>query len=344
MIFSYRTRQFLKRLFVVLVYIALAAVALAFCLLLWLQRFIVYTPDGAKLMFDLPAVTAPGATPQAPQNGKVDIEYVGEEKEEIPDDPTVEVPKKEKMKGYYIEPQLLQQKDLTEVYSLLEALPAGTPVMLDVKSTGGYFFYSSEFGSTSTAYDIAQMDALIAYLAESELYVIAKLPGLCDYDYAVKHPLCGIQDKRGYVWLDSSRKYWLDPSKERTMTYLIQVIKELRGLGFDEVVLQNFSIPESENIDFKLERQPLLNETAQSLVLACATEEFTVAFVADTPALQMPESRSRLYLMNVPGADVEEMLSQMLVNDPETDVVIIAQSYDTRYEICGTLHPLSQAH
>jgi len=66
--------------------------------------------------------------------------------------------------------------------------------------------------------------------------------------------------------------------------------------------------------------------------------------VADTPALQMPESRSRLYLMNVPGADVEEMLSQMLVNDPETDVVIIAQSYDTRYEICGTLHPLSQAH
>ena len=343
MIFSYRARQRWKRLLTVLLYALAVLLLLACCLLLWLQRFIVYTPEGVQLNFDLPQISAPGSTPVKPESTRIPIEYVGEQIED-PDDPIIEPPVKERLEGYYIEPTQLQQDDHSEVYALLQTLPAGTPVMLDVVSMWGNFFYTSDLGNASNAYDIAKMDQLISYLAESDLYVIARFPALRNYHFANKYNLCGIQSKGGYVWADADSVYWLDPTKDRTMNYLIQVIKQLRGLGFDEVVLQDFTIPVSDNIAFDGDRQQILNDTAQALVAACSNDQFTVAFVAQAPTLQMPEGNSRLYLMDVPAADASDILMQMQVNDTMTDVVIIAQSYDTRYDICGILHPLSQAH
>ena len=48
--------------------------------------------------------------------------------------------------------------------------------------------------------------------------------------------------------------------------------------------------------------------------------------------------------MHVAAADVEQLLNQLAIEHPETELVIIAESFDTRYDVCGTLHPLSQAH
>ena len=345
MIFSYRTRQFLKRASVVLLYILLVAVVLAFCLLLWLRRFIVYTPEGARLDFSLSQLDLAGSLPQAPDRDKVSVEYIDDEKDTplLPDEtqPTLPPEEDSRMAGYYIDANAL--KDIALVREQLESLPAGTPVMLDVKNASGYFFYSSAYGQTSSSYDIAQIDELIRYLVESDLYVIARFPALRDYNYALSHIDYGLSAGT-YLWVDSDKIYWLDPTKDGTLTYLIQIIKELRTLGFDEVVLQNFYVPESEKIIFSDDRQQVINQTAQALVTACRAEGFTISFVAQSPAMQMPESHSRLYLMDVSAADVEDILAQMNVPNWETDVVIIAQSYDTRYDICSTLRPLSQAH
>ena len=345
MIFSYRTRQFLKRASVVLLYILLMAVVLAFCLLLWLRRFIVYTPGGARLDFSVSQTPSVGTLPQNPDRDKVSIEYM-DDQEDVPllpgeTQPTPPPAEDAPMEGYYIDANAL--KDISQVREQLEALPAGTPVMLDVKNARGYFFYSSAYGQTSSSYDIAQIDELIRYLAESDLYVIARFPALRDYNYALNHINYGLS-AGSYLWTDSSNIYWLDPTKDGTLTYLIQIIKELRTLGFDEVVLQNFYVPEAEKIVFSGDRQQVINETAQALVTACMTDTFTVSFVAQSPAMQLPEGRSRLYLMDISAADVKDILAQMNVPNWETDVVIIAQSYDTRYNICSTLHPLSQAH
>lgn len=347
MIFSYRTRQFLKHFFSVVLYILLAIIVLAFCLLLWLQRFIVYTADGVQLDFSITQDALSGVLPQSPQKDKVNIEYVGTTdpttppEEELPELPPEE--ESTRLVGYYIESSALQ-KDIATVRAQLEALPAGTPVMLDVKNMWGNFFYSSAYGNPSDSYDIAQVDALISYLMESDLYVIAKLPAFRNYNYALSHTSYGLATPKGYLWVDSSYIYWLDPTKDGTLTYLIQVIKELRTLGFDEVVLQDFYVPESENIAFSGDRQQVINETAQSLVTACATEHFTVSFVAQSPSMQLATPYSKLYLMDISAADVAEIVSQMTVPNKETDIVILAQSYDTRYNICSTLHPLSQAH
>lgn len=350
MIFSYRTRQFTKRISTVLLYVLLIAVVLVFCLLLWLQRYLVYTPEGARLDFSVSLEKKPGNLPQAPTPNRVTIAF-GKENEETPDDPRPDDPTPElppeisetRWAGYYIDPEALKA-DVSAVRAQLEALPAGTPVLLDVKSYWGNFYYSSAYGNTSTAYNIPEMDALLRYLVDSDLYVIAKLPALRDYNYALAHTSCGLLTEKGYVWQDAQRIYWLDPTKDGTLTFLIQIIKELRTMGFDEVVLQDFYVPEGETIKFSGDRQQIIDETAQALVTACATDSFTVSFVAQSPTMRLPESRSRLYLMDVPAADAADFLAQMQVSNKETDVVIIAQSYDTRYDICSTLHPLDQAH
>lgn len=350
MIFSYRTRQLTKRISTVLLYVLLISVVLIFCLLLWLQRYLVYTPEGAHLDFSVNLEKVPGNLPQAPNPDRVTIDF-GKGNEDLPDDPQPDDPTPElppdtpqtRWDGYYIPPEALQN-DIAAVRAQLEALPAGTPVLLDVVSHFGNFYYSSAYGNTSTAYNIPAMDALLRYLAESELYVIAKFPALRNYNYALNHTAYGLATEKGYLWTDAQHIYWLDPTKDGTLTYLIQVIKELRTLGFDEVVLQDFYVPEGETIKFSGQRQQVIDDTAQSLVTACATDSFTVSFVAQSPSMRIPESRSRLYLMDVPAADVGDFLAQMQVEHKETDVVIIAQSYDTRYDICSTLHPLDQAH
>lgn len=349
MIFSYRTRQFLKHFSAVVLYIILAAVVLAFCLLLWIQRFLVYTPEGARLDFSIRQNDVSGALPQAPLRDKVSIEYADGKEDDTPQQPDATTPDASpedpaaRLVGYYVELSALEE-DISSVRAQLETLPAGTPVLLDVKHYMGTFYYTSAYGKPTSLFDVAQMDELISYLVESDLYVIAKLPAFRDYRYALDHTSYGLATPKGYLWVDANHIYWLDPTKDGTLTFLIQVIKELRTMGFDEVVLQDFYVPESENIQFTADRQQVINETAQSLVTACATDSFTVSFVAQSPTMQIPESRSRLYLMNVSAADAEAVLAQMNVPNRETDVVIIAQSYDTRYDICSTLHPLSQAH
>ena len=348
MLFSYRARQRYKWLLNLLLYILAALLIVVLCLLLWVQRFIVYTPQGVRLDFSVIKTDLSGSLPQAPDRENVDIQFSDTsptQPTETQPDPGTDLPPETpaSFNGYFIDTNALKG-DIDQIYTQLDTLPAGTPVMLDVKIATGYFLYSSAYGTPSSSYNTAKIDELIRYLLDSELYVIARFPALRDNKYALEHVKYGLADTRGYLWVDSSRIYWLDPTHDGTLTYLIQIIKELRTLGFDEVVLQNFYVPEGDTILFSRDRQQVINETAQALVTACGTEDFTVSFVAQSPTMLLPEANSRLYLMDIPAADVAEILAQMQVNDLMTDVVLIAQSYDTRYEGCGLLHPLSQAH
>lgn len=340
MIFSYRTRQLLKRVFAVLLHMILVAVSLVFCWLLWLQRFVLYTPEGVQLDFAMVQSTAPAVIPSRPEQAHVSIEYVGEAAVDEEEEVVVVQPKR--LEGYYVDVYTLME-DASVLLPQLEALPAGTPVLVDIKNYWGYFYYTSALGSVAKQSNAQQVDALFAYLAESDLYTIARFPSLRDYDFGLNQYTCGIMKTNGYLWEDEKKCYWLDPAKDGTLSHLIQIIKELRGMGFDEVVLQDFQIPQADSIVYP-EPSAALETAAQALVTACATEQFTVSFVASQQFDSIPDSRSRLYLTDVAAADVAQLVEKLGIADPESRVVIIAQTYDTRYDVCGTLHPLDQAH
>ena len=338
MIFTYRTRQFLRKfLQVLLVLLMLLALALVF-FAVWLRRYVVYTPDGVRLDFSIVSPSSEGKLPSRPQQMDVNIEYMQPE-ESKPDAPA----SPQRLTGYYIDPEMVKN-DIAGLRARLANLPAGTAVMLDVKSFWGYFFYSSNYGPGSESYLLAEVDALIADLADSQLYLIAQLPALRDYEFAKNNTSCGLPTKKGYLWTDDSGCYWLDPTDDGTLTHLIRVTKELRDLGFDEVVFKDFYVPESSKIVFDADRREAVEAAAATLVTSCATDRFAVSFVAYRIDLQLPEGNCRLYLTNVAAVDVEDVLTQLAVTDTARQVVFLAQTNDTRYDVCGTLRPLELAH
>lgn len=339
MIFSYRTRQVLRRIFGALLPVALLLVIVWLCWLLWLQRFVRYTPQGAVLDFGISDVVPPGVSPQKPDDPQISIEYADPLPEEEPLPPG-----RQQLVGYYIDPDALMA-DIGAVRTQLEALSPGTAVLLDVKDGFGKFFYSSARGQADTEnYLIAEMDALLEYLADSELYTIARLPALRDDAFASANPDSALVNKQGAVWKDSDRCGWLDPTDDAALTHLMQIARELRSLGFDEVVFADFAIPTATAIAFDGDKAQAIASAAQTLVSTCATEQFTVSFAVSDPGFPLPSDRSRLYLSGVAAADVLDVLDQVLAEDKAVDVVFLADTNDTRYEVSGVLRPLDMAH
>ena len=338
MIFSYRTRRFFGKLFRFLLIACIIAVIGLMCWLLWLQRFVVYTSGGVKLDFSLGEILQ-GQVAVPPEPG-IDVEIqFGPDQEEEKQEPSAT----QLLKGYYIPEESLYDS-IPALLEKLKKLPAGTPVLLDVKNYRGYFYYSTTVGSqTYGKVNIAAMDELIAWLGSSDLYAIARMPALCDYVYGAENPSAGIPLSSGALYFDENKCYWLDPTKEATQTYLIQVVRELRQLGFDEVVFTQFVVPESEKIVFNADRRQAVSDAAQAIVSACATENFLVSYATEAVSFPMPADRSRLYLLNVPAAGVADIVAQLPESFISSRLVFFADNTDTRYEKYGVLRPIDLA-
>lgn len=339
MIFSYKTRQFFRRALRTLVVLALiCAIGLVF-FAVWLRRFVVYTPDGVRFDFHATVPVGQGIIPSKPDRLDIFVEYWQPEAS-LPTMPEVT---QTRLNGYYVPSEMLQ-KNIPALREQLALLPAGTAVLLDLKSFWGYFYYGSDYGIHSDSYDISAVDALIADLAAFDLHLIARLPALRDYEYAKSHTSSGLPTSKGYLWTDESGCYWLDPTDDGTLTHLIQITKELRDMGFDEVVFKDFYVPESSKIVFRSDRKVAIEAAAATLVTACATDNFTVSFLGYRLDLSLPNGNCRLYLEGVAAVDVPDVLAQTTVADKQMQVVLIAQTNDTRYDVCGTLRPLDLAH
>ena len=72
---SYRTRQLIRRIASVVLTVTAVILAVALCLILWLQRFVVYTDDGAVIRFDRSKDLPQSELPQTPQIPSVTIHF-----------------------------------------------------------------------------------------------------------------------------------------------------------------------------------------------------------------------------------------------------------------------------
>ncbi len=333
----YRTRQILKRAAIGLL---IAAVAIGVFLSLWffwLQRFVVYTPDGVVFDFSLDGAVNKGELLQKPEpQPTIAIHYGDDGKLETNTELAQII-------GYYINTEALQ--DMAAVRSQLQQLPSGTPVLVDVKDIYGSFFYSSAVGAQKNANIAPQdMDALIALINERDLYAIARLPALRDYAYGLHHVPDGLPAPGGYLWADEFYCYWLNPSSEGTINYLVQIISELKNLGFDEVVLSDFCFPDTDGIVFNGDKQEALATAAKTLVTTCTTSSFAVSFVGTDATFALPEGRSRLYLQGVTAAEASSAAQQTGIADPAIRVVFLTEVHDTRFDEFSVLRPLAAAH
>ena len=337
MAISYRTRRGLRRLATVLLILLLLAVVTWMIWVVWLDRFVVYSRDGAKLDFDRPLEIQSGQLAVPPQQQQsVNIIYgdsaANTENTELT-----------QLHGYYATATALRE-DLEGVRARIDSLPAGSAVMLDLKTINGYFYYSSEVGPTTTTIDVQAIDELITYLNSKNLYLIARIPAFRDYYYGLNFTSNGLFMESNPIglWMDSDGCYWLDPTKEGTLNYLTRIVAEIKRLGFDEVVFSDFCFPDTTDIQFSGNQKEAIAEAANTLATICSTETFCVSFCSDTTDFELPaEERCRLYLTNFTAAQVRTAAADTGLENPEIQVVFITEHGDTRFDEYSVMRPVS---
>ena len=336
----YRTRRILKRIAVILLAILVAFALFWLCWFTWLKRYVVYTRnDGAVLDLNLSAKLPEGELALPPEPGETVSIYYNEGENAI------NVSKElTQLVGYYADRDALIA-GIDEVLQQAKALDRGTPIMLDVKSATGNFFYSSAVAEhRDSKIDPAAMDELIKALDEAGFYLIARLPSLRDRMYGLNNVNDGVFDTRGaYLFRDEGACYWLNPAKQGVLTYLVQTVSELKSLGFDEVIFDYFDFPDTKYMRFDGDKEQALAEAAQTLVTSCTTDSFAVSFV-QKPGFALPEGRTRLYITDAVAADAAMLAQQTGLEDPKVRLVFLTQIHDTRFDDYGVLRPLDAAH
>lgn len=337
MTIPYRTQRVLKRILVALAVIAVVLAVACACWFLWVQRYLVYTADGkVKLDFDLPPM---GSGQLAIPPDDVDIPIRFDQQDEMVGGTTELI----QMQGYYVE--LTDLQDVDTVISQIQALPAETAVMVDVKGMKGDFYYSSTVSSKrNSSINPEKMDELIAYLKRTGRYAIARIPALKDYDYGLNHVPDGVHHSSGgYLYMDDDGCYWLHPASQGTLSYLTQIIMELKGLGFDEVVLDDFQFPETTKILVNGNKAELLTNAAKALMSACATDQFAVSFVKSAD-FTIPEGRTRMYVEGMDALQAAAFAPSSGVPDTAVNLVFLTELHDTRFDVYSVMRPLSGAH
>lgn len=313
-----------------------------FCIIrfIYLQRFLVYSNGSVQLNYEQQLERLPEAA--APSWEGSPIEIILEEPE-VQNVDTHEEPLKT-LTGFYITTKMLSDIDAIHT-ALAEQETAPKTIMLDLKSIYGNFYYSS--GTTganmATAADIADVDALIEELSgRPGTYLIARIASLSDYNFALANQSCGLPMKSGALWMDSNGCFWLDPMSETVQAYLASIAQELAQMGFDEVVFDDFRIPDNNKIVYnsELTREEAAAQAAASLRELLTGEPIRVSFNSENP--QVAVSSDRIYLVTEDGSSVAGLVENVQENleNPSAQIVFLTASRDTRFEGYGILRPL----
>jgi hypothetical protein len=334
----YRTRRALGRLGIALLILMLVALVVWLCWVVWLERYVIYSREGATLDLNLTEEGLSGEEAVPPTAGETVPIYINEGSNTI--NVSTELTQ---FAGYYADGASLAA-GIDEVRAKISELTTDIPIMLDVKNISGSMYYTSEVGPHSSEVNLTAMDKLISDLAVSDRYLIARLPGLRDRNFGLNNVDCGLFLPSGIgLWMDDQGCYWLDPTSTGTMNYLMRIVTELRSLGFDEVVFTDFRFPDSTGYTYSGDKYTAISEAAELLVTSCTTNSFAVSFNGSTE-FPLPEGRSRLYLSDVEASKVKSTLAELDIVDPEIHVVFLAESNDTRFDISSVLRPLDTVY
>lgn len=340
--FSYRNKMRLRTLLITSLWVLAGLCAVAIGIFLYLQRYVVYTPDGAHLDFSL----RPGY--QAPDDSPANPSFVVEQteassgsdvviQEETQEDGSVSMTR---ISGFYVTGAMLAQPDA--VADVLSALTEPTAVMVDVKSIYGNFYYPSAVSGAeaSTLVDPAAVQKLFETLNKNEnLYLIACLPAFRDSAFALSNQECGLPLSSGALWMDSESCYWLDPSNDKVLSYLESLVLELQSMGFDEAALDDFYLPDSANIAFDGDRSGVIVDAAKKLSENLDGEEIRLSLYGTDPALA--PYAARLYVKETDGAKVQSIAEAFSAayTPLEDHLVFVTDSRDTRFSKYGVLMP-----
>lgn len=337
MAIPYRTRRALRRLAIAGLVLVLAAVLVWLVWLLWLDRYVVYSRDGARLDF---SISDEGLTPElaSPPEVGEDVSIFYNEGENALNT-SLELGQ---LYGYYITQEMLED-DPAGVLAILRQLPEQSPVLIQLKDITGRFFYDSEVGTAHAGMDLAAVKEILNFIDRSNLYGIAMVPAFRDYYYGLDHVPDGLPTSKGYLWMDEARCYWLRPDSESVLAYLIQIANEIKAMGFAEVVFSDFRFPNTDKIVFKSDKNEALALAAQRLMENCGSDRFAVSFLVERSDFPLPPGRSRVYMEGRTAGEARSLADSSGLADPAVNLVFLTDLNDTRFDAYSVLRPITSA-
>ena len=344
---TYRTRRRLQKLGVTALIVLVVLLIAWFCSVIWLQRYVVYSADGAQVDFELGDAGFAGVDATPPQaQGGVSIFYnEGSDAIEISKDLSP-------INGYYVDYTMLL-KSMDTLEAAVDLIPPGTPVMVELKSGYGVFFYSTKISGAKTSESLAgaigidRVDAFLQKLKNKGCYMIAKVSAFQDYEYGNSNVPTGLyMTSRAGLWMDDQGCYWLDPASAGAQSWITSAVLELKNMGFHEVMLSNFRFPTSDAYIYTGDKTAALQNAMQNLLTSTASDSgtFTLSFGTNDPTLTLIDgARSRIYFEGIDAANVQTTADQSTVADKQAQIVFLATTNDTRFDSYSVLRPLTAA-
>ena len=303
----YRTQRVLNRVGTVLLVLLVVGLIAWLCWVMWLQRYVVYTDEGASLDFGQSSNDVVGEEAIPPvAEANVSIFY-NEGANAI--DTTNDL---KQLSGYYITSDMVKE-DYDNVLLQVERLSSGTPVMIEMKGPFGSFYYNTKLsGATiSQSTDIAAYEALVSKMMSKGLYTIAQISSLRDREFGLNNVSSGLfLPSKKALWADEAGMYWLDPTKSSTTTWISQVVMELKNMGFNEVMLADFCFPNSTAYLFEGDKTEALKSAASTLLSTCGSSDFVLSFGVSDPTFTLPGERCRLYINAATAGNISQVASR----------------------------------
>lgn len=331
---SYRAKLRLRKLLKISLIVLSVLLVCSIVGFVYLQRFLVYSPDGVRIDFSL---SQDPLRPDQIQNTEATAPSV----EIIYNEAAPEITEDSVFTGYYIDIEMLQDPDA--VYEAIQTLQGPAVVMIDLKSPSGAFYYSTAIeGATIADIDVTTVDAIIAHLRTHGFTVIARIQAFRDRSYAIDHQVDGLAISGGALWSDGGY-YWLDPGQEIAQLYLEQIAKDLSSRGITEVVFDDFYFPGSSSIVYEhdVSRTELMNSIAESLISHFNSTNITISFGDTSTDFTVSDKRSHIFFSDIDASKVNSVMSSFSgLPSAKTQLVFLTNSKDTRFDGHNLLRPL----
>lgn len=222
----------------------LIAVALAIVVVVVLgallmgQRYVVYTDDGLRL--DLPFFSVSSSSGQLPDPGDVSLVEKPDASQEQEEPPLEKEPEVEYMTALELPVEAVVQGT---VQAQLEEAGANA-LVLEMKNAQGLLSWKSSHSLSDQAEANGTQAATEAIRAwnQGDVYTVARV--CCFRDNALPYHRNALALRATYGnWRDELGLRWLDPANKDAQAYLAALCGELAGLGFDEIVLEQYFFP-----------------------------------------------------------------------------------------------------
>ncbi len=144
------------------------------------------------------------------------------------------------------------KKKIDEVIRLSKAFGINS-VVIDIKDFSGYLAYDTGLEQVKKykAHEIkiANITEVINKLHSENIYAIARITVFQDPVMAKARPDLAVKRKStGGIWLDRKGLGWIDPANKDYWNYIVDISKDAKSRGFDELNFDYIRFPSDGNL------------------------------------------------------------------------------------------------